>query len=68
MVLNPRKCEFMSFRKTDENEVFTYHKIQLKIDEHVNFNKHKTNVCKSACRSLEHYREFLLFLAIHRKR
>ena len=68
MVLNPCKCEFMGFRKTDENEVFPYHKIQLKKDEHVNFNKHKKNVWKSASRSLEHYREFLLFLAIHRKR
>ena len=25
MVLNPRKCEFMGFGKTNENEVFTYH-------------------------------------------
>ena len=25
MVLNPRKCEFMGFGKTNEIEVFTYH-------------------------------------------
>ena len=61
MVLNPRKFEFMSFGKT--NEVFTYHEIRLKktttkkllgvtIDEHLNFNEHSTNVCKSASRKL----------------
>ena len=30
MVLNSRKCEFMGFEKTNENEVFTYHEIRLK--------------------------------------
>ena len=30
IVLNPRKCEFMSFGKTNENEVFTNHEIRLK--------------------------------------
>ena len=25
MVLNPRKCDFMGFGNTNENEVFTYH-------------------------------------------
>ena len=29
MVLNPHTCEFMSFGKTDENEVFTYYEIRL---------------------------------------
>ena len=59
MVLNPHTCEFMSFGKTDENEVFTYHEIRLlkitskklfgiTIDEYLNFNGHITNVCKSA--------------------
>ena len=63
MVLNPRKCEFMGIRKTNENEVFTYHEIRLKktttkklldntIDEHLNFNEHIANVCKSASRKL----------------
>ena len=63
MVLNPRKCEFMGFGKTNENEVFIYHEIRLKktdtkkllgitIDEHLNFNKHITNFCKSASRKL----------------
>ena len=63
MVLNPRKCEFMGFGKTNENEVFTYHEIRLKntitkkllgitIDEHLSFNEHLTNVCKSASRKL----------------
>ena len=63
MVLNPRKCEFMGFGKTNENEVFTHHGIQLKktttkklvgitIDEHPNFNEHLTNICKSARRKL----------------
>ena len=66
MVLNPCKCEFMSFGKTNENEVFTYHEIQLKkaatkellgmtIDKHLNFNEHITNVCKSALRKLNIY-------------
>ena len=63
MVLNPRKCEFMGLGETNENEVFTYHEIQLKktttkklpgitIDEHLNFNEHLTNVFKSASRKL----------------
>ena len=63
MVLNPRKCEFMGFGKTNENEVFAYHEIRLKktttrklpgitIDEHLNFNEHIVNVCKSASRKL----------------
>ena len=30
MVLNPRKCEFMGFGKTNENEVFNYYEIRLK--------------------------------------
>ena len=62
-VLNPRKCEFMGFGKTSENEVFTYHEIRLKktttkkllgitIDKHLNFNEHLTNVCKSDSRKL----------------
>ena len=78
MVFNPRKCEFMGFGKNNENEVFTYHEIQLKktatkkllgitIDEHLNFNEHLTNVCKKDSKSLMHYRECLLFLAIDRK-
>ena len=29
MVLNPHKCEFMSFGKTNEIEVFTYYEIRL---------------------------------------
>ena len=63
MVLNPRKCEFMGFGKTNENEVFTYHEIRLKktttkkllgitLGEHLNFNEHLTNVCKSTSRNL----------------
>ena len=51
MVLNPGKCEFMGFGKTNENKVFTYHEIRLKkttttkllgitIDLHLNFNEH----------------------------
>ena len=63
MALNPRKSEFMYFRKTSENEVFIYHEIPFKktttkkllgvtIDEHQNFNQHITNVCKSASRKL----------------
>ena len=30
MVLNPCKSEFISFGKTNENKVITYHEIQLK--------------------------------------
>ena len=63
MVLNSRKCKFMSFGKPNENEVFTYYEIRLKktapkkllgitTDEHLNFNDHITNVCKSAGRKL----------------
>ena len=51
MVLNPRKYDFMSIRKTNGNEVYTYHEIRLKktaaekllgitIDEHLNFKEH----------------------------
>ena len=79
MVVNPRKCEFMGFGKTNENEVFTYHKIRLKktttkkplgitIDEHLNFNDHVTSVYKSASRKLNALLRVLLFLAINRKR
>ena len=68
----------MGFGKTNENEVFSYHEIQLKktmtkkllditIDEYLNFNKHIKNVCMSA-ESFMHYRKCLLFLAINRKR
>ena len=63
MVLNPRKCEFMGFGKTNENEVFTYHEIRLKnttikkvlgitLDKHLSFNEHLANVCKRASRKL----------------
>ena len=63
MVLNPRKCEFAGFGKTNKNEVFTYHEVWLKkittkkllsirIDEHFNINEDMTNVCKSASRKL----------------
>ena len=63
MVLNPRKCEFTGFGKTNKNEVFTYHEVWLKkittkkllsirIDEHFNINEDMTNVCKSASRKL----------------
>ena len=63
MVLNPRKCKCMGFGKTNENEVFTYHEIQLKktttkklvgikIDEHLNFNEHLTSACKRASKKL----------------
>ena len=79
MVLNPRKCELMGFGKTNENEVFTYHEIQLKKtttkklpgitkDEHLNFNEHLTNVCKRASRKLNSLSKVFLFLAINRKR
>ena len=79
MVFNPRKCEFMGFGKNNENEVFTYHEIQLKktatkkllgitIDEHLNFNEHLTNVCKRASRKLNSLSKVFLFLAINRKR
>ena len=79
MVVNPRKCEFMGFGKTNENEVFTYHKIRLKktttkkplgitIDEHLNFNDHVARVYKSASRKLNALLRVLLFLAINRKR
>ena len=79
MVLNPRKCEFMGFGKTNENEVFTYHEIRLKktttkkligitIDKHLNFNEHLTNVCKRASRKLNSLSKVFLFLAINRKR
>ena len=51
----------MSFGKASGKEVFTYYKIQLKkaatkkllgitIDEHLNFNKHITNICQSLSR------------------
>ena len=51
----------MSFGKTSRKELFTYYKIQLKktatkkllgitIDEHLNFNKHITNICQSLSR------------------
>ena len=63
MVLNPRKCEFMNFGRTSENELFTYHEIRLKktatkelfgvtMDRHFNFNEHITNIFKSAGRNL----------------
>ena len=75
MVVNPRKCEFMCFGKTNENEVFTYHKIRLKktttkkplgitIDEHLNFNDYVARVYKSASRKLNALLRVLLFLAI----
>ena len=63
MVVNPRKCELMSFGITNENEVFAYHEIRLKktatkklllvtMAEHLNFNEHITNVRKIASRKL----------------
>lgn len=52
-----------NFGKTNGNEVFTYHEIQLKkfatkemlgitMDDHLNFNEHITNKCKSASRNV----------------
>ena len=49
MILNSRKCEFIAFGKANEDEVFTYHEIQLKkatikkllgiaIDKNLNFS------------------------------
>ena len=54
----------MGFGKTNENELFTYHEIRLKkyttkkllgitMDEHLNFNAHIKNVCKSAMKKLD---------------
>ena len=79
MVLNPRKCEFMGFGKTNENEVFTYHEIRLKkttpkkllgitIDEHLSFNEHLTNVCKRASRKLNALSRVSSFLSYQHKK
>ena len=79
MVLNPRKCEFIGFGKTNENEVFTYHEIRLKktttkkllgitIDEHLNFNEHLTNVCKRASRKLNALSRVSSFLSYQQKK
>ena len=80
MVLNPRKCEFIGFGKTNENEAFTYHEIRLTktttkkllgitIDEHLNFNEHltiSTNMyARVLAESLMYYRGCFLFLAIN---
>ena len=53
----------MNFGKTNGNEVFTYHEIQLKkfatkemlgitMDDHLNFNEHITNKRTSASRNV----------------
>ena len=79
MVLNPRKCEFMGFGKTNENEVFTYDEIRLKktttkkllgitIDKHLNFNEHLTNVCKRASRKLNALSRVSSFLSYQEKK
>ena len=79
MTLNPRKCEFMGFGKTNENEVFTYHEIRLKItttkkllgitiDKHLNFNEHLTNVCKRARRMLNALSTVSSFLSYQQKK
>ena len=62
MVLNPRKCEFMNFGKSNENVVFTYHEIRPKkllrklleitTNYHIIFNEQSTNIYKSASRKL----------------
>ena len=63
MALNSRKYELMSFGKTNENKVFTYHEIRIKsvtvkmlditINDLLDFNEHITNVCKSASRKVD---------------
>ena len=79
MLLNPRKCELMGFGKTNENEVFTYHEIQLKKtttkkllgitkDEHLNFNEHLTNVYKRASRKLNTLSSVSSFLSYQQKK
>ena len=63
MVLNPHNWEFMSFGKTNKNDVFTCHEIGLKktatrkllgitIDGYLSFNEHISDVYKSATRKL----------------
>ena len=58
MFLNTRNCEFINFGKTSENDVFTYNDTATKkllgitINDHLNFNKHISNVCKSARRKV----------------
>ena len=78
LILNPRKWEFMGFEKTNENEVFTYHKTRLKktntkvlgvtTDEHLNFKEHIKIYARVLAESLMHYRECFLFFAINRKK
>ena len=79
MVLNPRKCEFMGFGKTNENKVFTYHEIRLKkttikkllgikIDEHLNFKEYLTYVCKRASRKLNALSRVSSFLSYQQKK
>ena len=79
VVLNPRKCEFMDFGKTNKNEVFTYHEIRLKkttfkkllgitIDDHLKFNEHLTNVCKRASRNLNALSRVSSFLSYQQKK
>ena len=78
LILNPRKWEFMGFEKTNENEVFTYHKTRLKktntkmlgvtTDEHLNFKEHIKIYARVLAESLMHYRECFLSFAINRKK
>ena len=79
MVLNPRKCQFMGFGKTNENEVFTYHEVRLKktttkkllgitINEHLNFNEHLTYVFKRVSRKLNALLKVSSFLSYQQKK
>ena len=69
----------MVFGKTNENDAFTYHEIQLKktttknllgitIDAHLNFNEHLTNICKCASRKLNALSRVSSFLSYKHKK
>ena len=78
MVLNPRKCEFMTFGKTNENEVFTDHKIRLKkllLRNYLSLQQTsfststdiKQMYARVLAENLMHYRACLLYLVFNRK-
>ena len=65
---NQMKMRYLPIIKSDLKTTTTKKLLSITIEEHLNFIKHLTNICKRASRKLNALSRALLFLAINRKR
>ena len=64
----PMEMKYLPIIRTDFRKSMTKKVLEITIDEHLHFEEHLTNVCKSASRKINALSRVSLFLAINRKR